>query len=182
MVGTVPHVFQCEWFENDGRTVLALAFTLEGKRVCSLHLKTANGKHKNWSRWRTWELHRCRASSFCLLTASFHWKALEEKCVTREFTLLRGLEGPMCSEKNYKAFFVTNLGIVADRPHIKMLAGRPQYADDVVTDVFLSEAWALVPDIAGDQTYQGWHVLAARPHQNSRASAWRPNPRPENSC
>ena len=48
--------------------------------------------------------------------------------MTREFTLLRGLEGPMCSEKNYKAFFVTNLGIVADRPHIKMLAGQPSGA------------------------------------------------------
>ena len=157
MVGTVPHIFQCEWFENNGFTVLALAFTLEGKRVCSIHLKTADRKHKSRSRWHgTWELQGC------LLTASFHWKALEEKCMTHKFTLLRGcLEGPMCGEKYCIPFFVANLGIVADRPRIKMLAARPHYADDVVTlvpDFFLTEAWTVVPDIAGDQICQGWHV------------------------
>ena len=64
----------------------------------------------------------------------------------------------MCSENYYATFFVTNLGIVADRPRIKMLAARPQYADHVVTlvpDVFLTEAWTVVPDMAGDQTCQG---------------------------
>jgi len=61
----------------------------------------------------------------------------------------------MCSENYYATFFVTNLGIVADRPRIKMLAARPQYADHVVTlvpDVFLTEAWTVVPDMAGDHT------------------------------
>ena len=68
---------------------------------------------------------------------------------------LRCLDAPMCSENYYATFFVTNLGIVADRPRIKMLAARPQYADHVVTlvpDVFLTEAWTVVPDMAGDHT------------------------------
>jgi len=56
---------------------------------------------------------------------------------------------------NQLQLLTTNLGIVADRPRIKMLAARQQYADHVVTlvpDIFLAEAWTVVPDMAGDQT------------------------------